>query len=309
MDGASYAAVQSIGSTGSLLATPPPTRSLTRPESAGPTAPGFVPPSSRGFPESIPEWRVPPTNKKVYAKWVAKPPNGAPKKGLFDPRLGSRLLMLDERSAAAMKLQEAQDRLSVFKDRQRGHTAQLDKMRRQAELAITAKREAERGFEMWRGEIERQRDLAIAELVRKLEMQRTEHYEVIQAAELAHQEAMASERSRLSTLAEEAVKAADLRASQSVREALNAQHSNEMDNLVQKHEGELQAEQTRLSGLLEVFKKDYEEKLADARAEAHARIASVSAAEVEAEVALGKAREIERSFDNEMRKRDTIIEV
>ena len=71
-----------------------------------------------------------------------------------------------------MKLQEAQDRLSVFKDRQRGHTAQLDKMRRQAELAITAKREAERGFEMWRGEIERQRDLAIAELVRKLEMQR-----------------------------------------------------------------------------------------------------------------------------------------
>ena len=217
--------------------------------------------------------------------------------------------MLDERSAAAMKLQEAQDRLSVFKDRQRGHTAQLDKMRRQAELAITAKREAERGFEMWRGEIERQRDLAIAELVRKLEMQRTEHYEVMSAAELAHQEAMASERSRLSTLAEEAVKAADHRASQSVREALNAQHTTEMDNLVQKHEGELQAEQTRLSVLLEVFKKDYEEKLADARAEAHARIASVSAAEVEAERALGKAREIERSFDNEMRKRDTIIEV
>ena len=88
-----------------------------------------------------------------------------------------------------------------------------------------------------------------------------------------------------------------------MRGVLNAQHTTEMDNLVQKHEGELQAEQTRLSGLLEVFKEDYEEKLAGARAEAHARIASVSAAEVEAEVALGKAREIERSFDNEMRKR------
>ena len=67
---------------------------------------------------------------------------------------------------------------------------------------------------MWRGEIERQRDLAIAELVRKLEMQRTEHYEVMSAAELARG-GNGVERSRLSTLAEEAVKAADLRASRS----------------------------------------------------------------------------------------------